>query len=217
MITAILIAFGLMIFGAALAGAVWLVSHFKRSAQAKKIAREETTAKGPSFHWSYVALPVAFLVLSILLVAYFYHQLPNEVALHFELDGTPDRWLDREIATVWLLMPQLLLALVAETAAWGITKMRILSRPTTSTGVKPERIILFMGNAVALPQLILFFTMLDIFSYNSYQRHIMPMWIFFLIILGLATIALFVLLTITILKAKQQLTSQPSHKTKEQK
>jgi len=53
--------------------------------------------------------------------------------------------------------------------------------------------------------------MLDIFSYNSYQRHIMPMWIFLLIILGLATIALGLFLAVTISKAKQQLISEGSN------
>ena len=66
-----------------------------------------------------------------------------------------------------------------------------------------------MGNMITLPQLIVFFAMLDIFSYNSYQIHIMPMWVFLLIILGLATIALGALLTITFRKARQQYTSQP--------
>ncbi len=47
-----------------------------------------------------------------------------------------------------------------------------------------------MGNMVALPQIILCFAMLDIFSYNSYQIHIMPLWVFALIIMGLGGIIL---------------------------
>ena len=47
-----------------------------------------------------------------------------------------------------------------------------------------------MGNMVALPQIILCFAMLDIFSYNSYQMHIMPLWVFALIIMGLGGIIL---------------------------
>jgi hypothetical protein len=43
---------------------------------------------------------------------------------------------------------------------------------------------------VALPQIILGFAMLDIFSYNSYQIHLMPLWIFALIVMGLGGMAL---------------------------
>jgi len=70
-----------------------------------------------------------------------------------------------------------------------------------------------MGNLVALPQLIIGFAMLDIFSYNSYQRHIMPMWIFLLITLGLATIGLGIFFAPIVSKIRRQLISQP--KTKE--
>jgi hypothetical protein len=60
-----------------------------------------------------------------------------------------------------------------------------------------------MGNLLALPQLIVFFAMLDIFSYNSYQIHLMPMWIFLLIVLGLATIALVVFLAFIVSRKMQ--------------
>jgi len=209
MITAILIAFGAIIFGGALGGVVWLVFYTRRSAQAKRIATEAATAEALSFRWSYVILPVAFLILSILLSVYFYYQLPAEVATHFRLDGTPDRWFSRETTLVWVLAPQFFLVLMALALTWGITRLGFLFKPKAGIWLKPERIILFMGNAIALPQLVLFFAMLDIFSYNSYGRHIIPMWIFLLIILGLATIALVVLLTLAILKARRQLISQP--------
>ena len=52
--------------------------------------------------------------------------------------------------------------------------MSALFRQPDSTRAQPERILLVMGNMIALPQIILFFAMLDIFSYNSYQIHILP-------------------------------------------
>jgi uncharacterized membrane protein len=215
MITAIFIVIGIIVFGGILAGVLWFVSYTRRSARVKKTASETPTMEGLPFRWRYVILPPAILLLSSLLSLYFYYQLPAEVATHFELDGTPDRWLSREITMAWVLVPQLLLTVLAIATTWGITRMGPLFRPAAGALIKPERILLFMGNIFALPQLILDFAMLDIFSYNSYQRHIMPMWIFLLIILGLATIALVVLLILTILKAKQQWISQPSQQTKE--
>jgi len=40
-----------------------------------------------------------------------------------------------------------------------------------------------MGNMVALPQIILTFAMLDIFLYNAYQVHLIPLWVFALIVI----------------------------------
>jgi len=170
----------------------------------KKLTRETVKAETLPFRWSYIILPVAILLLSIILAAYFYHLLPAEVAYNFKLDGTPDKWLSREMTMVWVLTPQLFLTLVAAAIAWGITRLGILSRQTGSTLIRPERIISFMGNIIALPQLIICFAMLDIFSYNSYQTHIMPMWLFLLIILGLTTTGLGVFLALIISKARQQ-------------
>ena len=146
--------------------------------------------------------PLAVLLLSIILSAYFYHLLPTEVACHFELDGTPDRWLSREMTMVLVLMPQLFLIFLAGAIAWGVTKLGTLFGQTGSTKIKPERLISFMGNLVALPQLILCFAMVDIFSYNSYQTHILPMWIFLLAILGLVTIGLGIFWVFIFLKAR---------------
>lgn len=170
----------------------------------KKLARETVRGEPLPFRWSYIILPVAIFLLSIILAAYFYHLLPAKVAYHFKLDGTPDRWLSREMTMVWVLTPQLFLILLAGAIIWGITKLGILLRQTESTWIRPEGILSFMGNIIALPQLIVGFAMLDIFSYNSYQRHIMPMWLFLLIILGLTIAGLGLFVAVIISKARQQ-------------
>ena len=133
------------------------------------------------------------LLLSIILTAYFYHRLPLEVAYHFKGDGSPDRWLNRGMIILWLLLPQLVLTLGAGAITLGITKLSVLFRQPENIWVKPEGILLLMGNMVVLPQVILFFAMLDIFSYNSYQIHLMPLWVFALIIMGLGGIILGIL------------------------
>jgi uncharacterized membrane protein len=158
--------------------------------ESKEATRQPTTGTTLAFHWSYVILPVAILLLSITLIAYFYHRLPVEVAYHFELDGSPDRWLNRGAIILWMLLPQLFLTLVAGVISWGIPKLSVLFKQIESTRVKLERILLLMGNMVALPQIILCFAMLDIFSYNSYQIHIMPLWVFALIVMGLGGVIL---------------------------
>ena len=184
MITPILILIVILLLGLGFGVALWFALRYRRP------AREITTAEALTFRWSYIILPLAILSLSIILTAYFYHQLPTEVAYHFKLDGSPDRWLSREMITVCLLVPQVVFVLVAGAITWGTTKLGILFRQPQSTWIKPEGIFSLIGNMIALPQIIICFAMLDIFSYNSYQLHIMPLWLFTLIIMGLGSIIL---------------------------
>ena len=158
-------------------------------------------------------LPVFFFMLSLALSAYFYRLLPAEAAYHFKLDGTPDRWLGRGAAVALVLMAQLFFTFMAAALVLIIIKISAFFRQTVNPSIKSERILQLMGNMLALPQLLILFAMLDIFRYNSYRTHIMSMWVFLLIILGLATIALVLLLVSIFQKAKQQQTSPP--KTKE--
>jgi len=180
----VLILILLIIVAAAIGGAVWFALYSRR------LAPKRARTGRPLFHWRHIIFPSAIFLLSILLAAYFYRQLPTEVAVHFQFDGAPDKWLNREITMVCFLVPQFFLALLAGATTWGITKLNFLFNQTEGTRIKPERIISFMGNIFALPQLIICFAMIDIFSYNLYQIHIMPMWILLLITLGLATIML---------------------------
>ena len=149
--------------------------------------------------------PVIVLLLAIVLFAFFYRLLPAEVAFHFDSEGNPDNWISRPMAGVAVLAPQLFLVLLAWGIVWGVTRLNRRFGWAESGGVRTGRVVSFMGNIIALPQFVLLFAMLDILSYNAYQIHIMPMWLFLAIILGLATITLLVLLTITIVKARQRL------------
>jgi len=166
--------------------AIWFAFRHKQLIKSKETTARETLP----FRWIYIILPLAILLLSVILIAYFYHQLPAEVAYHFEPDGSPDKWLNRGMIIIWTLTPQLLLALLAGAITWGITKLNIPSRQTERAWLKPGRILSLIGNMMALPQIILCFAMFDIFSYNSYQIHIMPLWVFALIIMGLGGIIL---------------------------
>ncbi len=183
MIIPILILIIVLMLGLGGGAAFWFV--FRQRQPVK-----QTTEATITFHWSYIILPLVILLVSIVLTASFYHRLPAEVAYGFKLDGSPDKWLSRGTIILWLLLPQLFLTLLATAITWGITKLGILSKQTEGTPIKPERILSLMGNLVALPQIILCFALADIFSYNSYQTHIMPLWVFTLIIMGLGAIIL---------------------------
>ena len=91
---------------------------------------------------------------------------------------------------LWLLLPQLFLTMVAGAFTWGMTRLGALFGQPESTLMKSEGVVSLMGNMIALPQIILCFAMLDIFSYNSYQIHIMPIWVFAVIVMGVGGITL---------------------------
>ena len=197
----ILILIAIFLLGLGGGAVAWFLFRHRQAVKSKEPIKE--TAKGDTlpFHWSYIIAPLAILILSIILTAYFYHQLPNEVAYHFKPDGSPDRWLSRGAAIAWAVAPQLLLTLLAGAITWGITKLLSLSRQTEGALIKPERVLSLMGNIIALPQIVLLFAMLDIFSYNSYQMHLMPVWVFALIIMVLGGIVLGIFFVQTIRRA----------------
>ena len=157
------------------------------TAKSKKPGQETTPSESIPFRWRYIILPVAIFLLSVILAAYFYHLLPAEAAYHFQ-DGTPDKWMSRGAIIAWMLTPQLLFALLSVAIVWGIIRLSARFQQTASSWV--EKILSLMGNIVALPQIILAFAMLDIFSYNAYQIHLMPLWVFAVIVMGLGGIAL---------------------------
>ncbi len=171
-------------------GAAVLFLRGRPQAKPSQPVEQAATTATPAFRWWYVALPLAVLVLSVALVAYFYRLLPAEVAYHFTSDGTPDGWLSRSAAVLWTLLPQFLLTLLAGATTWGIAQLDSLFKSTQSTGLRLGQLLAVMGNMVALPQVILFFAMLDIFSYNSYEVRILPVWAFALIVMVLGAIIL---------------------------
>jgi uncharacterized membrane protein len=161
-----------------------------------------------SFRWSYIIAPAIVFLISIILFAFFYHLLPAQVAVHFDMDGNPDNWLSPAVTGVTVLAPQLLFVLLAWGIAWGATRLGNRFSQAGGGWVKTERLVSFMGNIMALPQLIMLFAMLDILSYNSYQTHILPMWLFLIIVLVVMTAGLLALAVFIFLRARRAM-SQP--------
>jgi uncharacterized membrane protein len=147
--------------------------------------------------------PVIILLVSLAIFASFYHLLPAEVAVHFDMDGNPDNWLSPPLTGVAVLAPQLLFLLMAWGIAWVAARLGNRFGQAEGAWVSAERVVVFMGNILALPQVIILFAMLDILSYNAYQAHILPMWLFLIVVLGLATIALVVLAVFIYLRARK--------------
>ena len=139
-----------------------------------------------TFRWTYILLPAVLLLLSIVLIASFYHRLPPELAYHFS-NGTPDRWIGRSAIIAWLLIPQVVLILLS----FAIVRTAVFStRYLSAEGTPLKKLLMVIGNMVVLPQLIFIFAMLDIFLYNAYQIRLIPVWVFAVIIMVLGVIIL---------------------------
>jgi len=207
MTTILIILIVVLVIGLGFGSVAWYFLRRRLQSETQKITEETVARETLSFRWRYITAPIIALLLFIILSAVFYPKLPAEVGYQFKSDGTPSNWLSREMAMVLMLVPQLLLAILAGVITWGITRLGILSKQSEVIGIKPQNMLVLMGNIAVLPQLILGFTILDIFIYNSYQIDIMPTWVF-LLLLGLSAVALGVLLVRIILKTRGRLFHQ---------
>lgn len=151
----------------------------------ESIAKTDAENKA-RFRWTFIILPVAFLVLSIVLAAFFYHLLTPTIAYHFRGD-VPDRWLSRGAFIGWMIVPQFLFVFLS----FLITRVILLGARYWPADTTPlRRLLPVMGNMLALPQIILFIAMLQFFLYNAYHTSLVPLWIIALIILLLGGIVL---------------------------
>lgn len=146
-----------------------------------------------SFRLQYVILPLAIFLLSAAITAWFYPRLPAELAYNFKLGTTPDQFFQRGMAAVLMFLPQLILAIPVVAIVWGITRLDLTSDQAGSHRATLERTMLIIGNIVALPQVIICFALTDVFSYNAYGAHLIPLWLFGVIILGAGAVFLGVL------------------------
>jgi len=191
MTTLIYILIAVLGIGLGVGATAW---YFLRRRQQTEKSPEVSAAKN-RFRWRYIIAPVVLLLLFTTLSAVFYPRLPAEVGYQFRPDGTAGKLLSREMAMVLMLVPQLFLALLA---------LFIM-------GIKPQKILTIVGNLGALPQLILGFTIFDIFSYNACQVHIMPVWVAILV-LALSAVVLGAVFVIFVYRSRERLFNQPEDK-----
>lgn len=190
MITLLLIIGTVLVIGLGLGVTMLFLFRSSPETARDQTSQSVTEVSSLRFHWRYIALPLVILVLTIGLVAYFYRLLPEEVVYRFGSDGSPDETVARGVIILWTLLPQFLLTLLALAVTWGITKLSSTFKQMAGFGINLGTVALAMGNMIALPQAILFFAMLDIFSYNSYEIRILPLWVIALIIMALGAVIL---------------------------
>ncbi|MBI4295738.1 MAG: DUF1648 domain-containing protein [Chloroflexi bacterium] len=160
--------------------------------------------KASGFRLQYILFPLIVLLLSFLITVIFVGRLPDEVAYRFTRDGEPEAWLSRNAVISLLLLPQIAMTLMAMGIVGLIAKLGVLAQAGSASGgwIKPGKETAFMGNAFGLPQAVLFFVTLDIFSYNSYRIHLVPTWLLLVIAMVLATVAMVALFLLVMARAR---------------
>ena len=167
------------------------------------------------FRFKNIILPICVLLFSVAFTLYFFNQLPDEIAYRFTIDGEPDDFASRTFVVSLLLGAQLLTVLISWGIALFVSRMRFFSSQDSNLWLKPERLPLVMGNMLVIPQLILSFTLFDILSYNSSNSHVMPLWLFIVIVAGIGAIILGIMLIPVVLKAFRDLMNQQKDIKKE--
>jgi hypothetical protein len=124
------------------------------------------------FRRSYIILPVAAAVLTILLTVIFYWLLPEQVA--YRLQDDPGTLIGRGALAAWLIIPQVIFTL----GSFGLVKM-VLSAARYATGDSSliPRIIPLVGNMTAIIQVVILLAAVQIFLYNAYEITTGPLWV----------------------------------------
>jgi hypothetical protein len=124
--------------------------------------------------WSYFFVPLLILLVSVIITAYFYGKLPAAVVWQLNSSNSPT--ISRSQIALWAIVPQVLLTLLAVIIAYGATRISDLFKEAAASGIQLDSILMVMSNVVVIPQLILTFAMLRIFSYNSFQTDVNFVW-----------------------------------------
>jgi uncharacterized membrane protein len=162
----------------------------------------ETPAVKTRLRWTYFLLPLLILVVSIVLTVYFYGKLPAQVDWQPNSVNSPT--ISRSQLALWAIVPQALFTLLAFVIGYGATRIGDLFKEAAASGIRLESILLVMSNVVIIPQLILTFAMVRIFSYNSFQTNVDFVWWVSLAIILIGIIALSVFFIHALMKMSGQ-------------
>ncbi|MFA7190891.1 MAG: hypothetical protein WC086_01025 [Dehalococcoidales bacterium] len=105
-------------------------------------------------------------------------QLSAEPAFRFTGSGEPSSQTSRVLIIVFSLLVQLLFIAVGWIIGASIRNfINRLDMPQTA-GLQAQQVIMIAANMIALPQLIAAFITLDIFTYDIFSLHLLPIWAF---------------------------------------
>lgn len=88
-----------------------------------------------------IALTFATMLLGLMLQMWYYPQLPERMATHFGVDGTPNGWMSRNSAALFQCALQVLLPLLFAGIAWVLPRFpnSMINLPNREYWLAPER------------------------------------------------------------------------------
>jgi uncharacterized membrane protein len=136
------------------------------------------------FRWRYVVPSLVVVLVAVVASIYFYHLLPDRLAYQVTNGNSADKSVGRDWFIVAMVLPQFLLTLAGASVAWAIARAgRRYKETGKAKAAGLSGMITVMSNMVVLPQLVLCFALIDVFSYNAYQVHLLPLWVFAMLVM----------------------------------
>jgi uncharacterized membrane protein len=157
-----------------------------------------------AFRWQYIALPAGVFILTAILAATFYAQLPPQVAYHFQ-GGIPDRTVTPGVFLAWMIIFNVFFTMMS----MFIVRIVMFWAKYVPEGEETplQHLLPIMGNLMALPQIIFFAVMLQLVLYNVYKTGLIPLWIIALVLLVLGGAILGILFTRIVRKYRNKKTT----------
>jgi uncharacterized membrane protein len=173
----------------------------KQDKAANLRSMNQSRASSMNFRLSYIALPLIFFAITLLLLAIYYNQLGENIAFRFDIDGQPSSYLDKGTLSLWLLAIQFSLTVFAYFIVRLIIRSQFLNVSRENVWINTDRLILIIGNMVALPQLVFTYAAFDAFYFNTTQAHLLSLWLFTVIVVMMSAITFSILIIPGLVKA----------------
>ena len=161
------------------------------------------------FRLRYAALPLLTLAVSVIIAAWLGPKLTADAAYNFGGGDAPTGYFSRGAVLGITLGLQVAIALPVVFVSWVTIRLRG-SQADGGDAVKLDRVLLMVTNLVALPQLLLFFALAEILSYNIYGAHLLPGWAYGAAVLVTGALFLGLLFRLLPERRKKQKTKEPS-------
>jgi uncharacterized membrane protein len=180
----------------------WLIGRDGSRGHQVSLVQPKKAGVDLSFRFSYMVLPVAVAVVTIIGLALLYSSLPGEVFFRFSSSGAPRGSISRELFMVLMIGAQLVLVAAAAVISFVVLRMAKRMLKEYEPAIDPGRIIWLMANMVVLPQLIVSFVALDAAYYANSGSHIVTPWLFSLATVGLGTLVIIFLFVLSFNSAR---------------
>jgi uncharacterized membrane protein len=155
------------------------------------------------FRWSYVAVPLAVLAVTVGAAVFFYRLLPPRIVFGYGEGGVATRDGGRDVIIAILLAGQVVFAFGSAAVALIVAKIaERVAKGGAAIATAAQSITSVMSNMVVLPQLILCYLTLDILVFNARGMRLPSVLLFTVLVIAVGGAVLGVLLVRAIQQAR---------------